>query len=149
VTWFKAAHAERLSRPHEFGDAHLVEQEHAKDRRARRRNRRPDEIGLSLSAVVMKDMTPDQLAEIIVDTIKKTLDGPRIGGKFAELDARIAHLEARPLQKWAGTHAAGVQYAEASLVTRGGSLWAAPTTTTTTPGDAGSDWRLIVKKGHG
>jgi hypothetical protein len=94
------------------------------------------------------NLTPDQLAEIVVDTIKRTLDGPRIGGKFAEIEARIAQLEARPLQKWAGVHVKGVQYSEASLVTHSGSLWVATATTNTTPGDAGSDWRLIVKKGH-
>ena len=51
------------------------------------------------------------------------------------------------MMKWAGTFTEGTQYAEASLVTRGGSLWAAMTTTTT-PGEAGGDWRLIVKRGH-
>jgi hypothetical protein len=59
----------------------------------------------------------------------------------------IATLKARPLQKWAGVHVAGAQYAEASLVTKGGSLWVATTATTTTPGEAGGDWRLIVKRG--
>jgi hypothetical protein len=53
-------------------------------------------------------------------------------------------LKARPLQKWAVVLIAGVQYAEASLVTKGGSLWVATTTTTTTPGESGGDWRLIV-----
>lgn len=30
VAWFRQAHTERLSRPHEFPDRHLVEQETAK-----------------------------------------------------------------------------------------------------------------------
>jgi hypothetical protein len=30
VAWFRRAHEERLSRPHEFPDRHLVEQERAK-----------------------------------------------------------------------------------------------------------------------
>jgi hypothetical protein len=47
-----------------------------------------------------------------------------------------------------GVHVAGTQYAEASLVTRQGSLWVSTAATTTTPGEAGGDWRLIVKKGE-
>ena len=69
----------------------------------------------------------------------------------ARIDAQaneIAALKARPLQKWAGIHIDGAPYAEASLVTKGGSLWVATTATTTTPGEAGGDWRLIVKRGH-
>jgi hypothetical protein len=63
------------------------------------------------------------------------------------LEKDVAALKARPLQKWAGVHIEGVPYAEASLVTRQGSLWAATCATTTTPGVEGSDWRLIVKRG--
>ena len=67
--------------------------------------------------------------------------------RIASLEAEIEKLKSRPLMKWAGVHIAGVPYAEASLVTRSGSLWAATTVTTTTPGEAGSDWRLVVKRG--
>ena len=66
----------------------------------------------------------------------------------AEFERRIAALESRPLQKWSGVHVAGMEYSEASLVTRAGSLWVAMKTTTTTPGDGGGDWRLVVKRGH-
>ena len=91
---------------------------------------------------------PAALADLLVDHTMRVLDGPKVGGRFAQLEARIAHLEARPLQKWAGVHVTGMQYSEASLVTRGGSLWAAMETTTSTPGEAGGAWRLIVKRGH-
>jgi hypothetical protein len=66
---------------------------------------------------------------------------PRLGPTWW---VRVEKLRSRPLQKWAGVHVAGLQYSEASLVTRQGSLWVA--TATTTLGEGG-DWRLIVKKG--
>lgn len=83
-------------------------------------------------ASLLRTLTP------VLADIKQTLK--------AQQD-EIAALKARPLQKWAGTHVEGVPYSEASLVTRGGSLWAATCATKTTPGSPGSDWRLIVKKG--
>lgn len=87
----------------------------------------------------MKPKELEMFATVIVDAIKKTVD---------PLKARIEQLEARPMAKWAGVYAPGVQYSEASLVTKAGSLWVATKTTTTTPGDGGGDWRLIVKRGH-
>ena len=83
-----------------------------------------------------KDLEP--IADAIVKGIRAAT---------AQLEQRIAALESRPLQKWAGVHVSGMQYAEASLVTHQGSLWAAMKKTTTTPGDSNSDWRLIVKRG--
>ena len=84
-------------------------------------------------------------ADILFDVLKKALDvrDARIG----TLEAEVAALKARPLQKWAGVHVTGMHYSEASLVTKGGSLWVATSATATTPGEPGGDWRLIVKKG--
>jgi hypothetical protein len=95
-------------------------------------------------------MTPKDIegfASAVVEVWRRIIDGPRIGGRFDALEARVAELEARPIQKWAGVHAQGTPYAEASLVTRGGSLWVARRSTTTTPGSPESDWTLVVKKG--
>jgi hypothetical protein len=80
----------------------------------------------------------EAMATAVVNLVKAAVD---------PLIARIAKLEARPLQKWAGVHIEGCQYSEASLCTRQGSLWAATKATTTTPGAPGSDWVLIVKRG--
>jgi hypothetical protein len=91
----------------------------------------------------MTDAEINKFADIIVENIKKALDA-----RCGPIEADVAALKARPLQKWAGIYVDGVQYAEASLVTKGGSLWVATTTTTTTPGESGGDWRLIVKRGH-
>ena len=77
--------------------------------------------------------------------LDQLLDG--LGPALKEQRRRIQQLESRPMMKWAGVHVPGMQYGEASLVTKSGSLWAAMTTTTTTPGESNSDWRLIVKRG--
>ena len=72
-------------------------------------------------------MNPEKFADAVVDLLKRIIAGPTIGGRFAALEARIVALEGRPLQKWAGTYVQGVRYAEGSLATRNGSLWAATT----------------------
>jgi hypothetical protein len=95
-------------------------------------------------------MTPTflkDLANAVAGGITAAVDGPRVAGKIATLEARIAALESRPQLTWAGVHAAGTTYPECALVTRGGSLWLAQRTTATTPGSEGSDWRLVVKQG--
>ncbi len=88
------------------------------------------------------------LADCIVEHTKCVIDGPLVKDRFETLEARIRQLESRPLQKWAGVFVEGAQYSEASLATHKGGLWCATATTRTVPGSPGSDWRLIVKKGH-
>lgn len=85
------------------------------------------------------------LAKQLADVIIEELDPIR--ARNTELEARIRHLENRPMLKYAGTHVDGQPYAEAQLVTRSGSLWVSTEATSTTPGTPGSHWRLIVKKG--
>ena len=94
-------------------------------------------------------LSPDSFAALVVTTIKKALDGPKVGGRCEALEQRIQQLESRPLQKWAGVFVPGTRYTEASLVTHHGSLWVATAATTTTPGTPGNAWRLIVKSGRG
>ena len=42
-------------------------------------------------------LTPDGLAAMVVDTVLKAVDGPKVGGRLAQLEARIAQLETKPL----------------------------------------------------
>jgi hypothetical protein len=93
----------------------------------------------------MREDELEALAAVLGPVIKEQL--ALRDARLVSLEAEVAQLKSRPLQKWAGIHIAGVPYAEASLVTRSGSLWVATTATTTTPGEHGSDWRLIVKRG--
>jgi hypothetical protein len=86
----------------------------------------------------MKEKNVEVIADAVIALVKAAID---------PLNTRIAALEARPLQKWAGVFIEGASYSEASLTTRAGSLWCAMKTTTTTPGEPGSDWVLIVKRG--
>lgn len=78
------------------------------------------------------------IADGIILTVKEAID---------PLKKKIAELEARPLPKWAGTFADGKTYHESELCTHKGSLWLAMQDTTTTPGEPGGAWRLIVKRG--
>jgi hypothetical protein len=83
--------------------------------------------------------------EGVVALVKGVRD--RFDGKIADLESRVAALEARPSVKYCGTHVEGTLYREASLTTRQGSLWVATADSTSTPGTPGSAWRLIVKRG--
>lgn len=63
------------------------------------------------------------------------------------LEAKVKELESKPLLKYAGVWQSGKTYGEGRLVTHGGSLWLATETTADTPGNDGSGYRLIVKRG--
>lgn len=89
----------------------------------------------------------------IVTCIKKTIEGPRVEGRFASVEARLesaetrlTQLAARPAVKYAGVWRSGA-YCEGSIVTKSGGLWYATRTTGLTPGVPDSGWTLIVKSG--
>jgi len=90
----------------------------------------------------MTETELQELVKVIADEVHQ-----HVSAIVTPLEREIVALKSRPLQKWAGVHVAGVAYAEASLVTKSGSLWVSERQTDTTPGDPGSDWRLIVKRG--
>ncbi|CAN5681743.1 hypothetical protein BH24ACI4_BH24ACI4_13680 [soil metagenome] len=91
-------------------------------------------------------LNAEQFADLLVEHSKRLIAGPKVGGRFESLEARIAALEERPIPTYRGTHEAAKTYASNSLVTRGGSLWIAMQATTSVPG-TDSSWKLIVKKG--
>jgi hypothetical protein len=86
----------------------------------------------------------DELAAGVIDVIKRTIDPLKM--EIAALRHEVGELKARPKQTWAGTHSKNVRYAEASIVTRGGSLWIATRETAATPGES-PDWTMILKRG--
>ncbi len=94
----------------------------------------------------MSQIDPEQFADLVVVCMKDAIAGPKVGGRFESLEARVAELEQRPTPIYRGTHQQGKSYLANSLTTRAGSLWIALATTTTTPGTDAS-WRLIVKQG--
>jgi hypothetical protein len=92
----------------------------------------------------------EEVAEGLGDCLQKAIDGPRVSGRIAALEQRIANLEQRPELKYFGVWKHGEAYAVGvgALTTHAGSLWLATDPTTFTPGTAGSGWRLIVKQGR-
>lgn len=71
-----------------------------------------------------------------------------IGGhtkRIAELEKRIAALEAKPSLKYMGAYR-DRPYTAGAAVTRQGSLWIAKVDTDGVPGDS-ADWQLAVKQG--
>ncbi len=92
-------------------------------------------------------LSPDELAEIVVGTIKKTVDGPLVHGRIAALEARLAALEARPALTFTGTYTDTTAYVPGDAATRQGGLWIC-NAATTGPFD-NACWQLAVKKGDG
>ena len=93
------------------------------------------------------NLHPQDFAEMVVTTIRKSLDGPLVKDRFAALEARIAALEAVPVPMYRGTHQEGKGYPANSLTTRSGSLWISMMSTTSVPGTDPS-WKLVVKRGQ-
>ena len=64
----------------------------------------------------------------------------------AEVEERIRAVETRTL-RYVGTHTEGRQYVPGEMVSHGGSLWHAETSTVSRPG-SDSSWRLCLKRGE-
>ncbi len=94
----------------------------------------------------MGQIDPEQFADLVVVCMKDAIAGPKVGGRFESLEARIEALEQRPVPVYRGVHEQGKSYLANSLTTRSGSLWIAMQATTSVPG-TDSSWKLIVKKG--
>ncbi len=92
-------------------------------------------------------MKPDKLADLLVDHTLRVLNGPKVAGRFAALEARIKELESRPMLKYSGVWRSDHAYAEGHLTTHKGALWLAVHTTNLEPGTEASGFRLIVKSG--
>jgi hypothetical protein len=97
------------------------------------------------------NLTPDELAELIVVTIKRAIGGPKVHDRFVAVEARLATLEAaRPAAgvEYAGVHEVGKAYNSGVLVTKKGALWLSLRDTTQTPGMDPVSWKLVVKSGQ-
>jgi len=93
------------------------------------------------------NLHPDDFAEMVVTTIKKSLQGPLVQDRFESVESRLAELESRPVPTYRGTHQEGKAYPANSLITRSGSLWISMMSTTSVPGTDPS-WQRAVKKGE-
>ncbi len=92
------------------------------------------------------NLHPDDFATVVVTTIRKSLDGPLVAGRFATIEARILQLEARPVPVYRGTYEESKGYPANCLVTYASTLWRSMMPTSSAPGSDPS-WQLAVKKG--
>ena len=92
-------------------------------------------------------LNPASLAEMIVDTITKAVDGPRIGGRLAQLEARLAQLETKPFVKFCGTFEGGKSYQPGDAVVHQSALWICKAATSGTPSKDFVGWQLALKRG--
>jgi hypothetical protein len=89
----------------------------------------------------LSDGLVDLLAHILAD-LRREIESNEIAG----LRREIAELK-RSRVKYCGVFEHGTLYSEASMVTRGGSVWYATKDTREAPGDGQTSWTLAVKKG--
>ena len=92
-------------------------------------------------------LDPEKLAAMVVDTIVKAVDGPRVGGLLAQLEARIAKLETKPFVKFCGTFEGGKSYDPGDAVVHASALWICRASTSGTPSKDFVGWQLALKKG--
>lgn len=89
----------------------------------------------------------EAFADAVIDTIARTLDGPRVGGRFTALEQRLAALEQKPFVKFAGTWHADTCYDPGSAVVHHGGLWICTAATRGEPSKDFVSWQLAVKRG--
>ncbi|MBX3601118.1 MAG: hypothetical protein KF863_10870 [Rubrivivax sp.] len=74
------------------------------------------------------------------------VDADALQAQVRDLTQRLLELEATALHE-AGIYRAGTDYRAGALVTHRSGLWVSKTSTNTEPGQAASDWRLVMKAG--
>jgi hypothetical protein len=92
-------------------------------------------------------LSTEQLADAVVDTIKKTVDGPLVAGRIAALEHRIKELEAKPSVKFAGPFQGGKSYEVGDMVQHQNALWICMAPTSGTPSKDFVGWKMALKKG--
>lgn len=85
-----------------------------------------------------------------VDSVSFDLqeDGRTVLAKVKTTGKTYTHSVAIPSVIDRGVYKSAEEYTAGDAVTWGGSLWIAQTKTNAKPGEAGSDWRLAVKRGR-
>ena len=94
---------------------------------------------------MMATIAPDELAEVLVGTIQKAL--APVLARLAQLEQRMASLEAKPHVKFCGAWTRGTTYEPGNAVVRDGALWICKATTLGEPSKDSVGWQLAVRKG--
>jgi hypothetical protein len=93
----------------------------------------------------MNGKTASALADVVVDAMKRLVEGPKVAGRIQELEHRIAALEAKPHVKFCGVYESGRSYTPGDACTHGGGLWICKAATTGQPNQDYASWQLAVK----
>jgi hypothetical protein len=96
----------------------------------------------------MKSKEVGVLVTAVADVFKRILDGPKIGGRFNELERRVAVLERTPNMKYCGIWKVGETHVPGDTVTYSNGLWIC---LAETPGEPNRDfvgWRLVLRAGR-
>jgi hypothetical protein len=87
----------------------------------------------------------DGLAVAVVDALARTVDGPKVGGRFDALEQRLAALEQKPSVKFCGVWDRDKAYRSGDAVVHSGGLWIARGEPTGPPNQDYVGWTLAVK----
>jgi hypothetical protein len=87
----------------------------------------------------------DGFADVVVDALARTVDGPKIAGRFAVLEQRLAALEQKPSVKFCGVWDRDRAYQSGDAVVHSGGLWVCRAATTGPPNQDFVGWTLAVK----
>ena len=98
----------------------------------------------------MSQINPELLSDLIVGSLKLLIAGPKIGGRFAAIESRLAVLEpstpaatgGKPRAKFIGEWEPHRAYGINEAIALDRKLWVAVRSTSQQPG-AGDDWSLV------
>ena len=91
----------------------------------------------------MNEKTLELLASAVATAIKEAVTP--VAGRIAELETRLAALEAKPHVKFCGVYESGRAYTPGDACTHGGGLWICKAATTGQPNQDYAGWALAVK----
>jgi hypothetical protein len=96
-----------------------------------------NKLHAALSALRWKDVTPEELVDIVIDPVTEALK---------QITARVTALEQADAQRaYRGVYSTTEKYAKHNSVTHSGSLWIAIETPRGSP--PGNGWQLAVRRG--
>ena len=83
----------------------------------------------------------------VANAIIGAVNGPKVAGRFEQLEARIAALEQKPFVKFCGTWQRDTGYEAGAAVVHHSALWICKQATRGEPSKDFTSWQLAIKRG--